>query len=84
MNRNEHDKLAVITGKIQQNEDCELLLCNAMGLNVISNVLVKQAQYEHYAKCKCDELKAFILARKNVCKSHLLNKGKIVDDILGE
>ena len=83
MNRNEHDKLAVITGKIQQNEDCELLLCNAMGLNVISNALVKQAQHEHFVKCKCDELKAFILARKNVCKSHLPNKGKIADAILG-
>ena len=55
-----------------------------MGENVVTQELTKQAQHEHFTKCYYDKLKAFILARKNVCKSHLPNTGKILDAIIGE
>ena len=46
---------------------------------------IKLLQHENIVKANCDQLKAFILARKkDVCKSHLPNKGKVADAILGE
>jgi len=52
---------------------------------MISENGVSVAQHEHFAKCLSEELKSFILARRDkAVKSKLPNKGKVADAIRGE
>ena len=66
-----HDLITVLQTKIKQNEYCELVLYKAKGETIVTPELIKVAQHEHFSKYKCEELKAFILAKKNLVKSHL-------------
>ena len=52
---------------------------------MISENGVSDAQHWHFAKCLSEELKSFILARRDeAVKSKLPNKGKVADAICGE
>ena len=69
--------------KAEANKDCEIILCNTMN-NEVTFENIKLLQHENIVKANCDQLKAFILARKkDVCKSHLPNKGKVANETLG-
>ena len=78
--RKETDKIAILRAKLIENERVEQKICDMMSENSVS-----EAQHEHFAKCIGEELKSFILARRdNAIKSKLPNKGKIADAIRGE